>query len=128
MAEIFRVNIEFTGDREKLLRIPEKIEVPQYSILQWNIVNLDKYYFESEFWRRGLVFTIYFSDKSPFPWKRQFVQLREDPRILPYYPNRIIRLAEEVANEKGDFKYGVKVDEGESNEPLYDEDPFLIVF
>lgn len=128
MAELFRVNIEFTGELNKLLHIPEKIEVPQYSILQWNIVNLDKYFYESDFWRRGLIFTIYFNDKSPFPWRRQFVQLQDDPRFHPSYPYRIIRLAEEVADEKGDFKYGVKVDDGESNEPLYDEDPFLIVY
>lgn len=127
MAELIRVNIEFTGERNKLLHIPEKIEAPQFSILQWNIVNLDKYY-ESDLRRRGLIFTIYFSDKSPFPWRRQFMQLSNDPRLLPYYPNKIIRLAEEVVEEKGDFKYGVKVDEGESNDPVYDEDPFLIVY
>lgn len=128
MAEIFRVNIEFTGERQKLLRIPDKIEVPQFSILQWNIINLDNYYYESDFGRRSLIFTIYFSDKSPFPWRRQFVQLRQDPRISPFYPSTTVRLAEEVAGEKGDYKYGVKVDEGESNEPLFDEDPFLIVY
>lgn len=128
MAEIFRVNIEFTGDRERLLRIPEKITVPQFSIVQWNIVKTGKYIFESALWRRGLIFTIYFNDKSPFSWKRQFVQIREDQLLKPNYASIIIRLAEDVADEKGDFKYGVRVDESGFNEQLYDEDPFLIIY
>jgi hypothetical protein len=37
-------------------------------------------------------------------------------------------LAEDIADEKGDFKYGVRVTEAETDEQLYDEDPFLIVY
>jgi len=127
MAEIIKINVEITQQREKLLRIPETTRVPQNSIVQWNIVGLDKYFDEPNFRRSGLIFTLYFSDKSPFRWKRQFIQL-QDPHFFPYSPNRIIRLAEEVADEKGDFKYGVSVTEAETDKPLYDEDPRLIVY
>lgn len=37
MAEIFTINIELTSERQKLLKIPELIEVPRGSIVQWNI-------------------------------------------------------------------------------------------
>ena len=127
MAEIIKINVEITEQREKLLRIPERIRVPQNSIVQWNIIGLDKYFDRPNYGRGGLIFTLYFSDKTPFRWKRQFIQL-QDPRFFPYYPNRVIRLAEEVADEKGDFKYGVSVTEAESDKILYDEDPFLIVY
>lgn len=127
MAETIIINIEISEDREKLLKIPERTRVPVNSVVQWNIVGLDKYFDSPEFRRRGLIFTLYFSDKTPFGWKRQFIQLH-DPHFFPFYPNRIIRLAEDVADEKGDFKYGVRVTEAETDEQLYDEDPFLIVY
>jgi hypothetical protein len=127
MAETIKINIEISKDREKLLKIPERIRVPLNSIVQWNIVGMDKFFDLPEFIRTGLIFTLYFSDKTPFGWKRQFIQL-QDPYFFPFYPNRIIRLAEDVADEKGDFKYGVKVTEAEGDKPLYDEDPFLIVY
>lgn len=130
MAELIKVNIDISERQEKLiLKIPETIKVPVGSIVQWNIIGLDKRFNEPPMlWRRGLIFTLYFSGKSPFRWKRQFVQLHQDPRFFPYYPSNIVRLAEDIADEKGDFKYGVKVTDGESDETLIDEDPYLIVF
>ena len=128
MAETIKINIQITQQKEKLLKIPERIIVPQNSIVQWNIIGLDKFYIKTPiYWRNGLIFTLYFSDKTPFRWKRQFIQLHEDPRFFPFYSSKIVRLAEDVADEKGDYKYGVKVSDGESDETIYDEDPFLIV-
>lgn len=129
MAEIYRVNIKFSSQSEKLLKIPETIRVPQFSIIQWNIVGLNKNLIEdSKFWRKGLIFTIYFDDKTPFRWKRQFVQVHDEPHFYPNFPNRMLRLAEDSADEKGDYKYGVRVSEAESDETLYDEDPLIIVY
>jgi hypothetical protein len=128
MADTVKIDIQFTPQREKMLIIPDKIEVQQFSIVQWNLLGIDKYYFESDFFRRGLIFTIYFNGKSAFSWRRQFVQLHGNPRFVPLYPNRYIRLAEDVASEKGDYKYGIKVEGSESNETLFDEDPYLIVY
>lgn len=127
MAETIKIDIEISENREKLLKIPETTRVPHNSIVQWNIIGLDRYFDSPEFRRIGLIFTLYFSDKSPFGWKRQFIQLH-DPHFFPIYPNRLIRLAEDVADEKGDFKYGVRVTEAETDKQLYDEDPFLIVY
>lgn len=128
MAEIIRINIPLSPQGEKLLTIPEKINVPLFSVVQWNIIGLDKYYFQTDLRRRGLIFTLYFDKETPFRWKRQFVQIHEDPRFFPHYPNRVLRLAEDVADEKGSFKYGIRVSEAEQNETLYDEDPILIVY
>jgi hypothetical protein len=126
MAEIFRINIEFNFGQQKLLKIPEEISVPQNTIVQWNITNLDEFFFESNLWRRGTIFTLYFDDTSPFFWKRQFVQTNNDPRFYRY--PQTLRLAEEVADKKGNYKYGVRVSQADSDETLYDEDPILIVY
>ncbi|MCW3107100.1 MAG: hypothetical protein JWQ09_1606 [Segetibacter sp.] len=128
-ADLFRVNIQFTGEREKLLRIPERIEAPQYSLIQSNISGLDKYFYDTDLRRRRqLIFTIYFRDKSPFPWKRQFVQLQGELRNYRYLSKRVVRLAKEVADEKGDFKYGIKAEDSNSNETIYIEDPWLVIY
>ncbi len=37
-------------------------------------------------------------------------------------------LAEGEAEKKGDYKYGVRVSEGEKDETLYNEDPYIHVF
>src|SRR5204863_3722524 len=108
--------------------IPAEIKVTQFSVVQWNIIGPDKYFFEPNFWRRGLIFTIYFDKESPFRWKRHFVQIHEDPRYYPNYPSRILRLAEDVADVKGEYKYGVKVSEAERNEPIYEADRMLVVY
>lgn len=130
MAEIFKINIEIREQQEKLLlKIPESTKVPVGSIVQWNIIGLDKHYNNPPLhWTKGLIFTLYFSDGSPFRWRRQFVQLQHDPRFFPYYSNKIVRLAEDIAYETGNYKYGVKVTDAESDETLFDEDPYLIVF
>lgn len=74
----------------------------------------------------SLIFTLYFDNKSSFKWKRTFIQLF-DPHFGPYY-SKTIRLADDVADKKGDFKYDVSVFDTEQNEPVYDEDPLLRVF
>jgi len=136
-TKIFRVNIHVSLEsmnvngwkKALLLEIPRKTEVPQGSVVQWNIVGLEGILNEpSTLLEEGLIFTIYFSDKSPFHWKRQFIQLH-NRRCGLYLTNGIIRLAEEVADESGDYKYGIKVTDGKSDETtLYDEDPYLIVY
>lgn len=121
MAEIITINVDFSNQERKLI-IPERIEVNQFSVVQWNIRNFNRYV---DFERDGLIFTLYFENESPFRWKRRFVQTG----LYTLYPFRdsLIRLAEDSADEKGDFKYGVKVENAYSNETLFDEDPYLIV-
>jgi len=125
MADVIRINIELTRNREKLLIIPERVEVPQFSVVEWNIINVDRDLYPILGRYGSLVFTLYFENNSPFRWKRQFIQIFE-PRFEPFL-SKTIRLVEDVADEKGDFKYGVKVVDAEKNETIYDEDPLLIV-
>lgn len=122
MSEIYIINIEWMPNRQKLLEIPEIIEVPRGTVVQWNI-NKNKN-FEPFIAFKNLIFTLYFSNKSPFYWKRTFIQLNE-PQLNN---SQIIRLAEDVADKKGDYKYGVSIFDTNRNETLYDEDPILRVF
>jgi hypothetical protein len=126
MAEIIKIDIELTTERQQLIKIPEIIEAPKGSIVQWNIKNFEEF---RKNWDRpfgSLIFTLYFENKSPFKWKRTFIQLFDSP--LGLYYSKIIRLAEDVADKKGDYKYGVSLFDAEQNEPVYDEDPILRVF
>lgn len=123
--EIIKINIDVLPERNKMLKIPEIIKVPQFSVVQWNLIIKDEllYYYLR---RRGLIFTLYFEDNSPFQWKRNFIQ---PGASFPFeMPPNIIRLAEDNADKKGDYKYGVKIEESDSGNVLYDEDPLLIVF
>jgi hypothetical protein len=126
MAELIKINIEVNSSEEKLLSIPQRIEVPQFSVVQWNISDYGDYLYESNQRRRSLIFTLYFEDKSPFSWKRKFIQLYH-PYFILYY-STIIRLAEDVVDVKGDFKYGVSVFDADQNSQVYDDDPYLKVY
>lgn len=121
MAEIVTINVDFSEQQRKLI-IPEKIEVKQFSVVQWNVRNMHRYL---DFERLGLIFTLYFENESPFQWKRNFIQI--GPTFFYPYRDNIIRLAEDSADKKGDYKYGVKIESAHNNETLFDEDPYLIV-
>ncbi len=131
MAEIIKIDLAFNLDGDvnggKLLTIPEKITVPQFSVVQWNIKNFEEYKELTHRYRRSLIFTIYFEKESPFYWKRNFVQLYDFP-FGHFYPYNNIRLAESVAEKNGDYKYGVSIQDAEQNETLFDEDPIISVF
>jgi hypothetical protein len=123
MTEIFTIDVKLTSDEKKLLEIPEIITVPRGSIVRWNIRSFEESMYRYSF-SPSLIFTLYFENKSPFGWKRVFIQ----PDIsFRHYP-KIIRLAEDIADEKGDYKYGVNVFDAEQNKIIYDEDPILRVF
>lgn len=126
MAEIISIDIEVNSNREKLLTIPERIEAPQFSIVQWNVKDFDQYLYKVHSPFRSLIFTLYFNAESPFSWKRNFIQLY-DPHFGPFY-SKVIRLAEDVVGVKGDFKYGVSVFNVDQNETIFDDDPYLKVF
>ncbi|MDR3678433.1 MAG: hypothetical protein P4L41_00605 [Flavipsychrobacter sp.] len=55
------------------------------------------------------------------------MQVLDIPFILQENEKTIVRIAEDEAEKKGHFKYGVKVESGQTGEMLYDEDPTLIV-
>ena len=128
MAETYRIDIEFRPDSDKKLIIPETIRVPQNSVIEWSIKELDEISYNKTYYRTGLIFTVYFNKKSPFDWKKESLRIYGDPLFPPFYPFRQVKLAEGVAEIKGSYKYGVKVAEPGNSEPIYDEDPTIIVY
>ncbi len=124
-SEIYRIDIQLSANVQLIPKIPERMEVPQGAVVQWNLM-VPKDDLDSFFIRRSVIFTLYFSNLSPFAWKRQFVQT--PLRLFPIRSPRILRLAEDVADVKGDYKYGVNAVDGNSGEQLFDDDPLLIVY
>jgi len=141
MPEIININVEINLESEKILRVQERIRVPKNSSVIWNVKFSWNFFEELYFspkWRlrKGLIFTVYFSQETPFEWKRESLRLPSFRPLPPFPPIfRLFRLeteeisiAEGVAEKEGEFKYGIKVSEVGNDEPIYDEDPYLIVF
>ena len=131
MGKTFKVKIEFRVDRG--FRIPEHIHVPLSSNIEWEITDLNVIQSSRRFRHYGLRFQLYLSGKSPFNWESQFLDIKY-PNPLSYGGGALAFapmtqvLAAGVVQERGDYKYGVKVTDPESDETLYDEDPFIHVF
>lgn len=133
MAEIIKIDLTLNFERERdnvfskqdrMLTIPEIVQVPQFAVVQWNIKNFEEYRMRTRN-KRNLIFTIYFDKESPFDWKRNFVQLYDFP-FGPFYAKNV-KLAESVAERKGDYKYGISIFDADQNEEIFDEDPIIRV-
>jgi hypothetical protein len=73
-------------------------------------------------------FTMYFPGKSPFPWRSQAL-IMQFPQVAPMLqsiPSTV--LGEGSAENEGDYKYGVQVSHPNEDEPIYDDDPRLIIY
>jgi hypothetical protein len=89
------IYVYFRAESDKLFEIPESIEVPQYSKVEWRL-SLDKKFSEylrygevfyssvdksiwknkNEFYKfKGLTFTIYFNERSAFEWKKESLNM-----------------------------------------------------
>ena len=124
MSKITVIKINFDPFGRKTLSIPETIEAPQYSIIQWNIVGLAKLNnHESIYSNRRISFILYFENRTPFNWREKTIS-----NYYSNFPSRIIKLAEDTATEKGEYKYGVKIIDSESKKTLFDEDPLIIIY
>lgn len=122
MAEIFNIDITGIDDQHKLL-MPKRIEVPLGSIIQWNIKDFNDNFKMPCNFHNGLIFTLYFENFSPFSWKRKFIQIFNS-NTFP----KTIRIADDLVERKGEFKYGVNVVSSNLNQTIIDEDPLLIVY
>lgn len=133
MAESFKINVEFRA--RSGFRIPERINVPLNSYIEWNVIDMDVNQSSRRFSNSGLKFQFYFRDRSPFDWKTQsatMLYIRPSSygsggmeyQLAP----QIQLLAAGVAQERGEFKYGVRVFDNETNAKLHDDDPYLNVF
>lgn len=82
---------------------------------------------------QDLSFTLYFDNRPPDGFKKRNTVILENN-----FPGRLgngrnhnfegykdIVIAEGIAGERGEFKYGIKADNGK--EELFDEDPYLII-
>lgn len=128
MAEVYKIEIEFRPESNRPLFIPEKISVKQNTLIEWNIIGGDDFYLWDRYYRTGLVFMLYFDNKSPFSWQKESLRIIGGPRFPLFNYNQPMKLAEGLAENKGDFKYGVKVSEIGKDEPIFDEDPYINVY
>lgn len=124
-SQVRALNIKYQPRSTKQLLIPKKIRAAQNTNIVWKIKNFDYKYLRKNFLESGLVFTVYFDKDSPFDWDRKDKVIYGDP-IHSKEPNTII-IAEGIAENKGTFKYGIKITDI-NNEPIYDDDPLIIVF
>jgi hypothetical protein len=129
MAENIKIQIEFRVDRGFVY--PEHIRVPVNTRIEWEIIDLNVNQSSRQFFETGLTFELYFQNRSPFRWRRESVGF-EYPRptntgggLSPQYAPMIKTLASAVAEEKGDFKYGIRVVDSINNSTIYDDDPWL---
>ena len=132
MAETFKVKIEFIVDRG--FSIPEHISVPLNARIEWVVTDLNVNQSSRRFNQAGLRFHLYFSGDSPFNWNVKTTNLRY-PRPQSSGGGAQMQLAPMthplavgIAQQRGDFKYGLRVIDVEHNGTLYDEDPYVHVF
>jgi hypothetical protein len=131
MSGIFKVDVEFRV--ESGLLIPEYLNVPLHSKIEWNVVDRNPNASSRRFGRQGLLFNLYFPGDSPFDRKHYLSFLRYPD--APSYGGRAPLLApvnqmlvSAVTQKVGDFKYGINVVDIERKDMLYDEDPFISVY
>lgn len=132
MADTYKIKIEFRADRG--FNLPEHISIPLNSRIEWEITDLNVNQSSRLFRQSGLRFQLYFLGDSPFNWQVQTTNVRY-PRSQSSGDGREMQLAPltqllavGVAQERGDFKYGVRASNVENDETLYDDDPYIHVF
>jgi hypothetical protein len=128
MAKIFEVNIVFRPRGKTVLINPAEIIVPRYSIVRWNVLYWEPHNWDFGAYQKGLIYSVYFRNGSPFSWETESLRafgIQNSPP--PFREKLTMQVAEGEAKKKGRFKYGVEVSEPDKDEPLYDEDPYIVV-
>ena len=105
MAETYREEIKFHPSFTRPLIVSNRNSVPQSSIIEWSIKVFDDFYLIGSYYKIGLIFSLYFSKESPFSWKRESLHIYGNNLISPFYSDGLIKLAESIAEIKGDFKW-----------------------
>jgi hypothetical protein len=131
MEQTTKIDIKFSID--KGFEIPQHIRIPVNSQIEWNIIDMNVNQSSKLFNENGLKFELYFQKKTPFNWIKKSTNLiyEQSSNYGSYgyqFQTKIQQLAAGIVSEKGDFKYGVKVNQINSSDLLYDEDPWLHVF
>jgi hypothetical protein len=105
----FKVSVSI--EHGKVMVSPDPAEVDEGTSVEWR--------FEVNPGLPSLTIEIYFSGASPTGWMSERAIYSES-----HSPNPIIGA---VAQQPGDYKYGVKASNHETNEVIADDDPYLIV-
>ena len=129
-----QIYLDFDLNSENPLVLPEKVEVPLYTIIEWTIssmVNLEDFIRGNPKFRSGLSLTVYFETESPFEWKKESLKIIGDPLYYSFLSKTskeyFFKIADGIAEKKGEFKYGLKASQLGEDEPEYDVDPIIIV-
>lgn len=113
------------------LILPEKSIIPVDSQIDWVIKNpIRSFKFIRRFIKNyrdilnsEILATIYFDDESPFRWKNKSKILSMEG----FDSNDTFIVASGIAEYKGDYKYGIKIEIMDSTSDEYDEDPILSI-
>lgn len=117
------MNIRITGTLQHTRTEPERAEVAVGEHVQWSIEVAG---------RNGSVeWEIYFEERSPFR-RRSFRVATAVQRPLTFPPTgeegvHVGQISAGAAEEPGEYKYGVRATDQETNRPLSDDDPYIIV-
>jgi hypothetical protein len=113
------IDVNFFYFREKKIEVEERIVVPLGNRIVWRLFP----FLEASVPIFGpLEVKLYFENLSPFRWKDQTVRFRNNMRL-----DEPIEIAADIADEEGEFKYGIEVKDLRANGFRYDEDPYLII-
>lgn len=132
MAEKIQIEVRFDPkNSERPFGLPRRTEVERGTTIEWIIKDpfvLEEIIFSKRKLRRGFKFTVYFEKTSAFDWKTESLLVAGFPPFMPQpYP---IKVASGTAENKGDHKYGLKLESNENDDdskPDYDDDPIIEV-
>ena len=113
----FFINLYIEKNR---IIIPERITVQKNVNIYWRILNPNRIIYFTEIPIEAINFSIYFDMNSPFSWKRSDSNGRTGNSLFPL-------IGGGLAEEDGEYKYGVQAQLNRSNQVLFDEDPWLII-
>jgi hypothetical protein len=127
---IITIPVTFNADRG--LTFPEETIASKGDTIRWLLTdeNVNR---SSINFKEGLEFAIYFDKKTPFDWAVNSTTMTYPPTAvsndgLQYQMTPQVQvLAQAVAKEKGDYKYGLRVLDLSEQRELYDDDPRLII-
>jgi hypothetical protein len=116
------MNIRITGTLERTRTEPERAEVAVGETVQWSI--------EVTGGTRSVEWEIYFENESPFRRRSYRVRTEAQSLTIPAVPEtgvHVGRIDAGIADEPGEYKYGVKATDETTRRALSDDDPYIIV-
>lgn len=126
------VEVNIILDLKEGRQIEERVSVSKNTKVRF-IARVWNRFLEKNRVFQDLSFTLYFDKRAPEGFQKRNTAILENSLLYRQGNGRNdnfgayqdIVLAEGIASERGEFKYGIKATEG--NEELFDEDPYLII-